>query len=403
MARKTTVVLGAGASKDADLPLSTELTRQLAREVDARVGRETAQALHVVIGSIIAHETRLGASSDAGVDVERAFSAIKMLSERDRLEVAPFVGSWTDSSLRDSASLPPFWARKFKEAIGSRFDSGVESAFRDGVIALTSRSPSAGVYLTLMRIMVAGLVRILSVEDASRFSHLLPIFDLEGVRVATLNYDLGVELAASLIGLQVDRGIQGWTGGVDWHWSGEGIPLLKLHGSIDWTMSQGARPSAGQPGFALPWIDVGPRQPGQVAHEPAIIFGAREKLRADGPFLAMLFEFGRWLQDTDDLVVVGYSFRDDHINVAIRDWLGNAKGKTLTIIDPAFPSLGMWDRSEPFTQDLNRAMHPSGPPRVQPNGEATIGPEVSEQFRILRMPASEGLLDLGTHVRRTSE
>ncbi len=389
--RRTTFLLGAGASWDAHLPLSAELTQKLTEEIDTYRAGEVAQALHVVIGSIIAHETRLGASPYAGVDVERAFSAIKMLSERNRLEVAPFVGNWTDTSLTSRNTLPAFWGKNFKKAMGATFDGDVERQFRSGVLALTSASTGDGIYRSLMREMMNGLVRILMVEDASRFEYLCPIFDVDGVRIATLNYDLGLELAASLRGTKVDTGVENWRGGFDWHWNGEGVPLLKLHGSIDWTVeASSSAADRNQPGFKVPKVLVGDRLPGQQV-DPGIIFGAREKLRADGPFLAMLSEFGRWLRDTDDLIVVGYSFRDDHINVSVRDWLGDVTGKTMTIIDPHFPELGNYDPTDPFTQALNRAMHPDGPPREQPDGTRTVGPELADQFKIVRSGAADAL------------
>ena len=63
---------------------------------------------------------------------------------------------------------------------------------------------------------------------------------------------------------------------------------------------------------------------------PAVIFGGRSKLRADGPYLDLLREFVSALTGTEDLVVVGYSFRDDHVNEVVRTWLGtNPTARTL--------------------------------------------------------------------------
>ena len=55
-------------------------------------------------------------------------------------------------------------------------------------------------------------------------------------RIATLNYDLGVEQAARLGGLLVDTGITNWGGGLRWHWGEHqaNVRLLKLHGSLGW-------------------------------------------------------------------------------------------------------------------------------------------------------------------------
>ena len=66
---------------------------------------------------------------------------------------------------------------------------------------------------------------------------------------------------------------------------------------------------------------------------PAIVFG-QTKLRPDGPFIGLLLEFARRLEETDHLVVVGYSFRDDHVNEQIRRWLGGQQKRTMTVVDP---------------------------------------------------------------------
>ena len=50
-----------------------------------------------------------------------------------------------------------------------------------------------------------------------------------------------------------------------------------------------------------------------------MVFGAGEKHRSDGPFLDLLMEAKRSLSEALELVVVGYSFRDDHVNHLISD------------------------------------------------------------------------------------
>jgi hypothetical protein len=78
-----------------------------------------------------------------------------------------------------------------------------------------------------------------------------------------------------------------------------------------------------------------------VGGSPALIFGQGNKLRSDGPFLALLIEFERLLRDCRNLVVVGYSFRDGHVNSAISRWLRDFPSASLTVVDPFFPSEGM--------------------------------------------------------------
>ena len=71
----------------------------------------------------------------------------------------------------------------------------------------------------------------------------------------------------------------------------------------------------------------------EVGANPALVFGLGSKLRSDGPFLAMLVEFDRLLASTEWLTIVGYSFRDDHINAALTRWM-NGSARRLSVIDP---------------------------------------------------------------------
>src|SRR4051794_20670815 len=93
----TVVLLGAGASKEAGVPTTAEMTERMVRELAEDQMSSyggVAAALNFVVGAIIQHDTARGASPYAGLDVERVFSAIELLATRDDLEVTPFVSSW---------------------------------------------------------------------------------------------------------------------------------------------------------------------------------------------------------------------------------------------------------------------------------------------------------------------
>ena len=397
---QTTVLLGAGASVDAGLPIATSLTRKIAEAIQDDWRYEhwgVAATLNRVIGSIIAHETARGASPYDGVDVERVFSAVKMLSERESLEISPFVAAWNDESVRDSDELPSFWAKNFKEALTTHFDSRLERSFREGVESLTRRGPKPHEFLRVMEAMLSKLDSILSPGTDDAFDYLSPIFTLANtVSVATLNYDLGVETAAARAGISVDRGIELWTGGFDWSWGiHPGLRLLKIHGSLDWTLPAPDYLPRSKP---LPQSPprIGLRRLGTQSTDeaPAIIFGARDKLQAEGPFLAMLQEFSRWLGGTEELIVVGYSFRDAHINITIRDWLQSEPNgnRQLTIIDPTFP-VSSGSMSEPNFRDwLVSLAYERNVEVAGPGQQAKFVSVQRPGFRILREGAASGLL-----------
>jgi hypothetical protein len=64
-----------------------------------------------------------------------------------------------------------------------------------------------------------------------------------------------------------------------------------------------------------------------------VIFGGRNKLTAEGPFLDLLVKFQSVLSENSHLIVVGYSFRDQHINRCIRRWLARDRSRCLTIVE----------------------------------------------------------------------
>lgn len=55
--------------------------------------------------------------------------------------------------------------------------------------------------------------------------------------------------------------------------------------------------------------------------DPALVFGHGAKLRADSPFLSLSAESESRLAGATRLAIVGYSFRDDHVNDVIRRWI----------------------------------------------------------------------------------
>ena len=66
-----------------------------------------------------------------------------------------------------------------------------------------------------------------------------------------------------------------------------------------------------------------------------MIFGnSNRKLRPDGPFLQLRHEFEKRLMATNRLLVVGYSFGDDHLNSIVRRWVATRTSAKMVIIDP---------------------------------------------------------------------
>lgn len=325
---------------DADLPGSVGLTQAIASQID---GDNTAryygvsQLLHLVVGAMIQHDTGRGGSAFAGIDVERVFAAVKALKDRETIDLSAFVESWNrnlDASSGETR-FPGFWADSLRRGLSSRWDGELEREFERGVRAVTEASNS-DLFEQLETAMLDALVKILRVDEG-RVSYLEPMIRAESLQaIATLNYDLAVEKACAQAGLTVDSGLDTWDGGYDWTWVSPpaDVRLLKLHGSLDYVLGPSSEDGMRVPGDSL--HNFGEDRQGTLVNgEPAMVFGAGSKLRSDGPFLAMLVEFDRLLADTQWLTIVGYSFRDDHINAALTRWLNSNGARRLSVIDPS--------------------------------------------------------------------
>src|SRR5262245_62067354 len=89
------VLLGAGASKEAGVPLSFEMTRALVERLSSdSVPPEAGKALSFVCGELMAYDASQGGNPYEGLDVERVFAAVELLARRRELEVTPFVSAW---------------------------------------------------------------------------------------------------------------------------------------------------------------------------------------------------------------------------------------------------------------------------------------------------------------------
>lgn len=376
---------------DAGLPGSFGLTRAVADFIDGPTSwrHDVGQLLHAVVGAMVQHDTGRGGSAFDGVDVERVFAAVKALKDRDSIDLSAFVERWNRNLDAPSAqvSFPSFWAKNFRKAMFDSWDHKLESEFESGVRAI-AEATSGELFGRLESRMLDALIHILR-ADENRVHYLDPMIHSEPLAgIATLNYDLAVEKACINAGLTVDTGLDRWRGGYEWEWASPraDVRLLKLHGSLDYVLGHKGEDGSRIPGDHL--SNFGEDRKGQlVGGSPAMVFGQGSKLRSDGPFLAMLVEFDRLLAETEWLTIVGYSFRDDHINAALTRWLNSDRVQRISIIDP---SIGNWiagdDRTPDYWHNIQRA---SRPPQKYDRGVWT-----PVQADLIAATATEGLARL---------
>jgi hypothetical protein len=252
----------------------------------------------------------------------------------------------------------------------------------DSLRAFIDKTTGAGsgpVFRNTLEVMIQELRNILTIKSEASVSYLRPLADLArrqpaGLVVATLNYDLAVETMCESSKTKCSTGIERWTTSGRWKFpaSRECVQLLKLHGSINWLL----RSTPTNPG-SLPEQQISVEDDPKSHDQPAIVFG-QTKLRPDGPFIELLVQFIRALERIDHLVVVGYSFRDEHVNEQIRTWLNADSNRTITVVDPSFPpGLSGYVPKEDFRSQLQRSLIPDGPTII---GGETIPPRPNQLF-----------------------
>lgn len=343
------VLLGAGASAEAGVPTSYAMTERIFEGIATRASSSAirdAAALSFIRATLIADQSARGNPSQE-LHVEHLFSAVQLLAERSALEVTPFVASWHPAidalDSRDAADHS--FDSEFIAALSHTFaGSGASGGFHRLIAQLVDdRIAARGngrAYERLAELMLAQL-RDLVATTEKEVGYLRPLVargaEPDGITVATLNYDRSVEIAGLDQRVPVHTGVTSWIESGTWRWPRPGIRLLKLHGSIDWSWKPENRP-----GF-LPRKVVAVDSNEQERGEPAVVFGHRGKLRAEGPFLSLLAEFEAQLASAGRLVVIGYSFGDDHVNEVVRRWTAENSDRKLLVVDPHWPT----SRSDP--------------------------------------------------------
>jgi hypothetical protein len=202
-------------------------------------------------------------------------------------------------------------------------------------------------------------------KDVNYLTPLVEAGRVNPLTIATLNYDLSIEQSAETAEIACATGVEGWINTGRWDWPSAGIRLLKLHGSINWIWAE----TQNRPGH-LPQraIFLDHELENDYNSQPALVFGQRGKLKAEGPFLSLLGELEALINDASRLVIVGYSFRDDHVNEIIQRWTAEDITRTITVVDPHWPEDFYGDARSEFRAAMSRHLNPSeyGPNKFAP-------------------------------------
>ena len=291
------LLLGAGASVEADIPDSSKMVQKIEELVSDDDNRDWSgfRDLYRYVRSAIFYADGLdGIFGDkVPFNIERLVNVLDELSKKERHTLYPFVGAW-NPKLQDVAGS------KFEEV--SNFRSKIIRILRERWVALQVEEKAA---------YYQGLLRF---QEEYEYP----------LRVFSLNYDLCVEKTYERGKVQ-----RGFSRRRTWDWrlfdetSGDPLPLLlyKLHGSLDWSFSADGRVSYSD-------------SPSHIDPENmALIFGTSYKLQYVDPFLFLAYELRRWTLDTARIIVcIGYGFNDDHINGILQQSLRQDRDRKLLAV-----------------------------------------------------------------------
>lgn len=320
------LLLGAGASVDAGLPGTFGVTAEIMRKVTSVTAHPDRAALSYLVGGLLFADGVAGADPlSKGVDVEALFRAARRLSHWQDSDIAPFVAAWQPRMIELASLTRP----------------------RESVWDITPTDVFGAACLGLTRSLGEILWR--KAYPHEYWKPLLGVLAKQRrLTIATLNYDNVLESFMEAHHVPYSTGIPrqaGWNfrNGYEFEKDVEdGVLLLKIHGSLNWAryrvpVSDKDAEDMCAHSFVLTWGDKVPDYAGRKDIEPAIVFGDENKLTAEGPFLEMFIRFRNDLRKASRLTVVGYSFRDAHINAELTAFLNELPASKLCVIDPNPP------------------------------------------------------------------
>lgn len=290
------ILLGAGASKDADIPTSVDMISKIEELLEANNEWKPYKSLYHYIKSAIYYAEGIGGKFGHTIqfNIERLVNTLSELEKKEVHTIYPFIGNWNIKLIEVAQS-------DFSKI--SKFKTMIITELRNKWIL--KRNYQQASYLG----------RFVQFNEKYTFP----------LRMFTLNYDLCLEK-------NCDPGILERGFDLDnrrWNWRlflentdpDIAIYLYKLHGSIDWE-----RDSSGNLTFSdeAGSIDV---------DKLDIIFGTNYKLQYIDPYLFFAYEFRKYSLEAKLIVTIGYGFADEHINGMIGQALkSDPKRKMLCVL-----------------------------------------------------------------------
>lgn len=282
-------LLGAGASYDAKIPVSSQMMKELEKNLESNKWIKYRN-LYYCIKSGIQYGVGITNKKDE-INIESVVNTIDELLKSYEHPIYPFVGSWVP---------------RLTELAGKEFENIKE--FRG--------------------IIIDQLKKWMEIPHDERCDYYYGLIKFQKehnypLHIFSLNYDECLEKQCKKNNVECNRGFN------DHFWSYKNfdknddsnapINLYKIHGSVDWELNE----------------NIVMEKDGTI-EKNAIIFGTSYKLQYIDPFLFLFYEFRRQTLESSTKIIncIGYSFNDEHINGILGQALNKDNSKKLISIQP---------------------------------------------------------------------
>lgn len=295
-ARDIIFLLGAGASAEADIPVSGKMIEL----VEKSLTDEKERALYNHVKSAIHFSAGLKGNFRDAVpfNIETLVNTLYELERNEEHPLYPFIAAWNS---------------RFVALAGADF--GKVRDFR--------------------RRILAALKKWMCPEDTAKGDYYKGFIKLQKdlnypLHVFSLNYDRCIE-RSNTGEFRVETGFADFGPGHAWNWErfnmeesnsvAPQLVLYKLHGSINWKRDPETKEL-----YSVEQIEnVDP-------DNMELIFGREFKLEAADPYLFFAYKFRDLSLETKLIVALGYGFGDGHINKMLTQSLRGDSERRLLVI-----------------------------------------------------------------------
>ncbi|UOY08922.1 SIR2 family protein [Muricauda sp. SCSIO 64092] len=266
-------LLGAGASHEAEIPISFQMVDQIEMLVIDDPKWSQFKELYYYLKSSIQYADGIFGNFNDPFNVEKLLIVITEIEKRDKNIMYPFIGTWN---------------MRLMDLAGDNFTN--LTAFKELIINKLNE-----------------WVRLKDYGKANYYEGFASLKNEIGnlLRVFTLNYDLCFERVVGK-SQSIELGFDSST--KEWHYANfdshdsKDFFLYKLHGSINWYTTDEQ--------ISKLKISDDP------VESPELIFGIQHKMTSIDPYFFFSSEFRKLCLEAETKLIIclGYSFSDDYIN-----------------------------------------------------------------------------------------